>query len=64
MYIAYRVENYIEGNKVSKNFAIWGQNDKDYNWSIIAKPLTLESAIKAAKEIARNKPVYYNGYGI
>lgn len=27
MYIAYRVENYIEGNKVSKNFAIWGQND-------------------------------------
>lgn len=51
MYIAYRVENYIEGNKVSKNFAIWGQNDKDYNWSIIAKPLTLESAIKAAKEI-------------
>ena len=65
MYIKYKVDNYIEGHKVSQNFAVWAQNDRNYNWSIIAKPFaTKDEAISAAKEIAGNKPVLFGGYGV
>lgn len=65
MYIKYKVDNYIDGHKVSKNYAVWAQNNRDYNWSIIAKPFaTKDEAISAAKEIAEDKPVLFGGYEV
>ena len=65
MYIKYKVDSYIEDHKISQNFAVWAQNNKNYNWSIIAKQFTSkEEAISAAKEIAGNKPVFFGGYGV
>lgn len=31
MYIAYKVDRFIEGHKISKCFAVYAQNDRDYN---------------------------------
>lgn len=68
MYIAYKVDRFIEGDKVSKQFAVYAQNDRDYNWSIIAKPFSTErEAIEAAIQIdgGKTKRIYnMGGYGV
>lgn len=66
MYVAYKVDNFIENHHVSDLFAVWAQNDRDYNWSIVAKPFTKEEAIKAMKEInTEKKPMYdFTGYEV
>ena len=64
MYIAYRVGRFIEEHKVSKCFAVYAQNDRDYNWSIVAKPFSTEQeAINAAIEIdgEKTKRIYSLG---
>ena len=64
MYIAYRVGRFIEEHKVSKQFAVYVQNDRDYNWSIVAKPFSTEQeAIEAAIQIdgGKTKRVYSIG---
>lgn len=56
MYIAYKVDRFIEGHKISKCFAVYVQNDRDYNWSIVVKPFSTEQeAIKAAIQIDGGK---------
>ena len=56
MYIAYRIGRFIEGHKVSKCFAVYAQNDRDYNWNIVAKPFSTErEAIEAAIQIDEGK---------
>ena len=68
MYIAYRVGRFIEEHKVSKCFAVYAQNDRDYNWSIVAKPFrTEQEAIEATIQIdgGKTKTVYnLGGYGV
>lgn len=68
MYIAYRVGRFIEEHKVSQCFAVYAQNDRDYNWSIVAKPFSTEQeAIKAAIQIDGGKTkIVYNlgGYQV
>ena len=64
MYIAYRIGRFIEEHKVSKCFAVYAQNDRDYNWSIVAKPFSTEQeAINAAIEIdgEKTKRIYNLG---
>ena len=64
MYIAYRIGRFIEEHKVSKCFAVYAQNDRDYNWSIVAKPFSTEQeAINAAIEIdgGKTKRIYNLG---
>ena len=64
MYINYRVGRFIEGHKVSKCFAVYAQNDRDYNWNIVAKPFSTEQeAIEAAIEIdgGETKRIYSLG---
>lgn len=64
MYIAYRVGRFIEDHKVSKYFAVYAQNDRDYNWSIAAKPFSTEQeAIEAAIQIdgGKTKRIYNLG---
>lgn len=64
MYIAYRIGRFIEEHKVSKCFAVYAQNDRDYNWSIVAKPFSTEQeAINAAIEIdgEKTKRIYSLG---
>lgn len=56
MYIAYKVDRFIEGHKVSKCLAVYAQNDRNYNWSIVAKPFSTEQeAIEAAIKIDEGK---------
>lgn len=56
MYIAYKVGRFIEGHKVSKCFAVYAQNDRNYDWSIVAKPFSTErEAIEAAIKIDEGK---------
>ena len=56
MYINYRVGRFIEEHKVSKCFAVYAQNDRDYNWTIVAKPFSTEQeAIEAAIKIDEGK---------
>lgn len=66
MYIAYKVGRFIENHCVSDLFAVWAQNDRDYNWSIVAKPFTKEEAIKAMKEINKEGKSMYDlgGYEV
>lgn len=68
MYIAYRVGRFIENHKVSQCFAVYAQNDRDYNWSILAKPFSTEQeAIDAAIQIDGGKTkIVYNlgGYQV
>lgn len=56
MYIAYRVGRFIEEHKISKCLAVYAQNDRDYNWNIVAKPFSTEQeAIEAAIKIDEGK---------
>ncbi len=66
MYIAYKIDTFIENGKESKLYAVKAQNDKNYNWTVIAKPFTKEEAIKAMKEInTEGKPMYdLSGYEV
>lgn len=68
MYIAYRVGRFIEEHKVSKCFAVYAQNDNDYNWGIVAKPFSTEQdAIEAAIQIdgGKTKTIYnLEGYQV
>lgn len=64
MYIAYRVGRFIENHKVSQCFAVYAQNDRDYNWNIVAKPFSTEQeAIEAAIQIdgEKTKTIYNLG---
>ena len=64
MYITYRIGRIIEEHKVSQCFAVYAQNDRDYNWNIIAKPFNTEQeAIEAAIQIdeGKTKRIYNSG---
>lgn len=67
MYIAYKIGRFIENHRVFDSFAVWAQSDRDYNWTIVARPFaTKEEAIIAMKEInTEGKCMYdFGGYGI
>lgn len=56
MYIAYKVDRFIEEHKVSQYFAVYAQNNRNYNWTIVAKPFSTEQeAIEAAIQIDEGK---------
>ena len=56
MYIAYRIGRFIEDHKVSQCLAVYAQNNRDYNWSIVAKPFSTEQeAIEAAIQLMKGK---------